>query len=219
MPVWTFRGLCVAGGAVGMFLIAGPAAHRLLPPPLTGGRLVVTALFNVTLWNLCIAYGLTYLPVGRSVILAYTMPLWVVLLSRLFLERAPHASPIDRRRARHGGDGAADRQRAGRAAGRAGRRGSDRRRGAVVGGRDRAGQALSRRDLPTTAFTAWQMLIGGVPIAIGALAARGGALAPDALAGNLCRLLQHRRRLRLLLLGLVQDRQPHLPPACPRSAR
>ena len=46
----------------------------------------MTSLFNVTLWNLCIAYGLDCIcRSGRSAILAYTMPLWVVLLSRLVL--------------------------------------------------------------------------------------------------------------------------------------
>ena len=33
----------------------------------------------------------------------------------------------------------------------------------------RCSSSASRRDLPTTSFTAWQLLIGGVPIAIGAL--------------------------------------------------
>ena len=82
MPVWSFRSMCVIGGAAGMFLIAWAGRRNLVPPPAHWGRLAGTSVFNVALWNVCIAYGLTYLPAGRSVILAYTMPLWVVLLSR-----------------------------------------------------------------------------------------------------------------------------------------
>ena len=168
MPLWTFRSLSVAGGAVGLFLIAWAGGHRLLPPPARWGRLAVSSVFYVTLWNLCIAYGLTYLPVGRSVILAYTMPLWVVPLSRVFLNE--RLSP---------------RRLAGVALGMAAM-------GLLIGSELTVLQAapigaalivaaawswalgtvLVKRfptDLPTTAFTAWQVLIGGVPIAFGAL--------------------------------------------------
>ena len=93
IPVWTFRSLCVAAGAAGMFSHRLGGGQRLLPPRAHWPPPVVTSLFNVTLWNMFIAYGLTHLPAGRSAILAYTMPLWVVLLSRLFLRE-----PLTRRR-------------------------------------------------------------------------------------------------------------------------
>jgi drug/metabolite transporter (DMT)-like permease len=168
MPVWTFRSLSVAGGAAGMFLIAWAGRRRLLPPPEHWGRLALSSLFNVTLWNLCIAYGLLYVPVGRSVILAYTMPLWVVLLSRLFLNER-----LTRRRL------------AGVALGMVAMGlliGSELAvlRAAPIGAALVVAAALSwaigtvlvkrfPTDLPTTSFTAWQLLIGGAPIAIGAL--------------------------------------------------
>src|SRR5512145_848859 len=88
VPLWTLRGVSVAAGAVGMLAIAAVRGQRLLPPGDQWPRLVVTALFNVTVWNLLVAYGLLHLPAGRSVILAYTMPLWTVLLSRVVLSEA-----------------------------------------------------------------------------------------------------------------------------------
>ena len=168
MPLWTFRSLSVAGGAAGMFLIAWAGGHRLLPPPAHWGRLAVSSVFNVTLWNLCIAYGLMHLPVGRSVILAYTMPLWVVLLSRVFLNER-----LTRRRLAGVGLGMAAMALligSELAVLRAAPIGAALIVAAAVSWA--VGTVLVKRyptDLPTTAFTAWQVLIGGVPIAIGAL--------------------------------------------------
>jgi drug/metabolite transporter (DMT)-like permease len=127
----------------------------------------VTSVFNVTLWNLCVGYGLLQLPVGRSAILAYTMPVWTVLLSRVFL----HERLTTRRLA-------------GVALGMAAMGlliGSELTmlRAAPIGAALIIAAALSwavgtvlikrfPTDLPTAAFTAWQMLLGGLPIAIGA---------------------------------------------------
>lgn len=168
VPVWTFRGACVVLGALGLFLIARLNGLAMLPPRHQWGRLALTALFNVALWNVLIAYALTLLPAGRSVILAYTMPLWVVLLSRLLL-----SEPLTRRRL------------TGVALGLIAMGlliGSEMAvlRATPVGAALVVAAALSwavgtvlikrfPTDLPTTSFTAWQLLIGGAPIAIGAL--------------------------------------------------
>ena len=85
MPVWTFRGLGVATGAAGLFLIARLGSQSLRVPQAQWTRLIVTSACNVTLWNVFIGYGLTMLPAGRSAILAYSMPVWAVLLSVFIL--------------------------------------------------------------------------------------------------------------------------------------
>jgi drug/metabolite transporter (DMT)-like permease len=48
--------------------------------------LIVTALINITGWHILSAYGLTLLHAGRAAIIAYSMPLWAILLSRLLLK-------------------------------------------------------------------------------------------------------------------------------------
>jgi drug/metabolite transporter (DMT)-like permease len=48
--------------------------------------LIITSLINVTGWHILSAYGLTLLHAGRAVIIAYSMPLWAILLSRLLLK-------------------------------------------------------------------------------------------------------------------------------------
>ena len=168
MPVWTFRALCVATGAAGLFLIARLGDQSLRVPQAQWTRLIVTSACNVTLWNVFIGYGLTMLPAGRSAILAYSMPVWAVLLCVFILNEK-----LTRRRL------------LGLVLGMAGM-------ALLIGGEFTAmrasplgailvvaaafgwalGTVLMKRypmGLGTTALTAWQLLIGGLPIMIGAL--------------------------------------------------
>ncbi len=88
LDVWVFRTYCVLAGLVwftGYNLITGVS---LKVPREYWPRLVASALCNVAGWNILSSVGLNLLPSGRAGILAYTMPLWVVLLSRFFLGEA-----------------------------------------------------------------------------------------------------------------------------------
>ncbi|MBI3526726.1 MAG: DMT family transporter [Betaproteobacteria bacterium] len=168
LPVWTFRGLCVGSGAAGLFLIARLGGQSLRVPRGQWTRLIVTSACNVTLWNVFIGYGLTMLPAGRSAILAYSMPVWAVLLSLFILHEK-----LTRRRL------------LGLVLGMAGMalliggeftvmRASPLGAILVVGAAFgwALGTVLMKRHpmgLGTTALTAWQLLIGGLPIMIGAL--------------------------------------------------
>jgi len=49
---------------------------------------VVMSLFHMIAFSVLITTGLKYVPVGRSMVLAYTMPLWVVPGAWLFLREA-----------------------------------------------------------------------------------------------------------------------------------
>ena len=168
IPVWSFRGVSVVLGAAGLFAIARIGSLALLPPRDQWGRVALTALFNVTLWNVLIGYGLKLLPAGRSVILAYTMPLWVVLLSGLVL-----GEPLTRRRI------------AGIALGMGGMlllivHELGAMQAAPLGTALVIAAALSwavgtvllkrfPTRMPTASFTGWQLLLGGIPIVLGAL--------------------------------------------------
>ena len=167
MPVWTFRGVCVATGAAGLFVIARLSGQSLHVPRAQWARLIVTSACNVTLWNVLIGYGLTMLPAGRSAILAYSMPIWAVLLCAFILHER-----LTRRRLLGlvlgmagmalliGGEFSAM---------RASPLGAILVTGAAFGWA--LGTVLMKRypmSLGTTALTAWQLLIGGLPIMIGA---------------------------------------------------
>jgi drug/metabolite transporter (DMT)-like permease len=140
-------------------------------------RLIATSLFNVTGWNILIAFGLAVLPAGRSVILAYTMPLWVALLSVPML-----------------GERLTPRRLVGLSLGMGGMllllsNELAALRVAPIGALLVLGGALSwalgtvlmkrfPTYLPTTSFSGWQLLLGGVPIMAGALAFDPGHLKP-----------------------------------------
>ncbi len=85
VPPLTFRALCMGAGAIGLFAIARANGLALRVPQGQWSRLMASALFNITGWNLLIAFGLKYVAASRGVILAYTMPMWTVLLSMIFL--------------------------------------------------------------------------------------------------------------------------------------
>jgi drug/metabolite transporter (DMT)-like permease len=88
LDFWVFRAYCVLAGLawfLGYNIVVGVS---LKVPREWWPRLTVSALCNIAGWNILSAAGLTLLPSGRAGILAYTMPLWVVLLSRLLLGEA-----------------------------------------------------------------------------------------------------------------------------------
>jgi drug/metabolite transporter (DMT)-like permease len=168
IPIWTFRAECLAVGALGMFAIARATGLPIAVPRPLWPRLALVSLFNVTLWNVLVTYGVRSLPSGRSAILAYTMPLWTVLLSAAILHE-----PLSRRRI------------TGVALGMGGL--------ALLLGREllalesapvgamvilaaalcwAAGTTLMKKyptGLPTTVFTGWNFVIGGIPLVIGAV--------------------------------------------------
>jgi drug/metabolite transporter (DMT)-like permease len=53
------------------------------------GELTVIALTNMTVWYICVMYGVMLLPSGRAAILGYTMPIWVALLGVLLFGDRP----------------------------------------------------------------------------------------------------------------------------------
>jgi len=167
-PIWSFRTLCVAAGAVGLLAIALAGGQSIRVPAGQWPRLIVISFFNITGWNLFALYGLVNLPSGRAAILAFTMPLWGVLLGRFVL-----------------GEPLTPRKLCGLALGLAGLAvliGGDLAKlsAAPVGALCMIGAAVSwaigtvliKRfpiDLPVAAATGWQMALGGLPILVGAL--------------------------------------------------
>ncbi len=181
MPPMHFRTLCLLSGAAGLFAVARAGGRPMRVPKGQWGRMVVTALVNMTGWNAFAIYGVSLMASGRAAILGYTMPAWAVVLSAWLLRE-----PVTRRRA------------LGVALGMSGM--------AVLLGKEvlavgRAplgalcmilaavswamGTVVVRRwpvSLPTSSFTAWQMLIGVVPIVLIALAREHGTFNPFALS-------------------------------------
>ncbi len=172
VPVLSFRTLCLLGGSTGLFAIAYAKKLPLAVPRGQWRRLLAITVFNITVWNICITFGIRYMPSGRAAILAYTMPLWSVPLSAWLLR--------ERITLRHFvglalGMGAMllllwVELRAVQAAVQAAPLGTL----LILGGALcwALGTVLMKRfpiALPVTSFTAWQLLLGGIPIYVGAL--------------------------------------------------
>jgi drug/metabolite transporter (DMT)-like permease len=184
VPVLSFRALCLAVGAASMFIIARMGGHIILPRRAQWVPLIGSALLNVAIWNVLISYGVLLLPAGRSVILAYTMPLWTALLSAPVLHE-----PLTARRLLGVGLGTAGMLvliGSELASLRAAPTGALLVVGAAVAWA--GGTVLIKRfplDLPTTSFSAWQMLLGGIPVLLGALAFDIGKVHIPSLAASI----------------------------------
>jgi drug/metabolite transporter (DMT)-like permease len=184
-----FRTLCLLAGAAVLF---ATAAARGLPWQVPRGewrRLAIIGLVNITIWNVLSVYGVALMASGRASILGYTMPMWAVLLGTWILKE-----PFTRRRATGVALGmtgmllllGAELQAVGRAPA-----GALFMIGAAVGWA--VAIVLIRKwptSLPTTTFTAWQMVVGVVPIILLALLVEEGsfdvlALAPGPMFGVL----------------------------------
>lgn len=92
LPIYTFRMLTAWGGGACILLIAGATGcgvwlhRRDVVPAMIGG------LLNISGWLYFTALALTLLPAGRAVVLAYTMPLWSAIAAVILLHE-----PITRR--------------------------------------------------------------------------------------------------------------------------
>ena len=165
---FTFRTLCLGLGSGVLFAFLRASGQPLAIPRGQWKRLVLIAFFNITCWNILVVFGLAQLPSGRAAILAYTMPAWAIPLSVLLL-----------------GERLTARKLLGLALGMAGmallvRDEFHRIQGAPSGAllvlcaafTWAIGTLLQKKypvRAPVAAYTAWLMLLGGVPIYAGAL--------------------------------------------------
>lgn len=186
IPPWTFRTICLVVGGVLLLALARLRGQSLAVPKAERAPLVWAAAFNITAWQLCSAYALTLMRAGRASIIAFTMPLWAVILDRLiFGERVPPA-------------------RAGALAlglvGLAVLIGPDlgHMTAAPAGALFILGASIAwaagtlvlkhhRWTIPTTVLTAWQVVLGSVPVVLGMVLFEGTpsleGLSAGALAG------------------------------------
>lgn len=85
IPVLPFRALCLLASGPILLAIVALSRRSIAIPRREIGPLLLAALFNVTLWNLFTAYGVSEMPAGRASIIAYTMPAWAALFGALAL--------------------------------------------------------------------------------------------------------------------------------------
>jgi drug/metabolite transporter (DMT)-like permease len=83
-----FRAITMSGGTLTLLLFFALRGVDLRLARANAWRVGALALPNIVGWHLCSIVGLAQLPAGRASILAFTMPVWTVLLGvALFRER------------------------------------------------------------------------------------------------------------------------------------
>lgn len=171
---WTFRTITtIAPGAAVLVVLAAIGVDIRIPPRRLPW-LMLLSFVNVTAWMMLSAFALTLLPAGRSSIIAYTMPLWSVVLGAIFL-----GERVSRLRLLGLGSGLAGL--------------------AVLIGQDLADLGTSPLgtgimilgavswsiglilmklrpwNMPVWSFSGWQLTLGGLPAAFGALVLEEGS--------------------------------------------
>jgi len=168
VPPLTFRTICLGAGSAVLFAVMRAGRQPLIVPRNQWPRLMLLAFFNVTCWNVLVVFGVAMIPSGRASILAFTMPAWAIPLSVWLL-----------------GERMNGRRLTGLALGMGGMalllgEGAMSLKAAPVGSllvlsaafTWALGTVLQKRypmAMPAGPYTAWMMLIGGIPIFVCAL--------------------------------------------------
>ena len=86
-PLWTtaIRSFIASAGLLGLLLARG---LFIVPKRGDWPVIIVAGLFHMVAFSVLITIGLKYVPVGRSIVLGYTTPLWVAPGAWLFLREA-----------------------------------------------------------------------------------------------------------------------------------
>ncbi len=168
MPVMSYRAICVYGGAIGLFAVAAASRQSLAVPRGAWRVLMLCALFNITIWHLLGAWGVSLLNSGRAAILGFTMPLWAVLFGAWLL--GERITPRRLTGLTLGMVAMALLFSSELASARAAPVGTLVMLGAALSWS--VGTIIMKRwplGMPAAAFTAWQFALGGLPMLAGAL--------------------------------------------------
>lgn len=89
LPPLFFRALSIGGGLIALWAYARATGISLAVAPGRWGTILKLAIPNAIVWHLLVIVALKMLPAGRSAILGYTMPVWVVVTGMLFFGERP----------------------------------------------------------------------------------------------------------------------------------
>lgn len=90
-PPFTFRSLGAVGAVALLLLIAWRQGDALMPPAGQWGRLGIAGVLNVTSWGGMAPLALIWLDAAEAAIIAYTMPVWAMLIAWPVLGERPTA--------------------------------------------------------------------------------------------------------------------------------
>lgn len=82
---WSFRAICLTVASVVLFGISFAGGGRMRVPRREIGPLLLVAFLNVTAWHLLTAFGLSMMASTRGILLGFTFPVWSVLIGTIVL--------------------------------------------------------------------------------------------------------------------------------------
>jgi drug/metabolite transporter (DMT)-like permease len=91
MSPWTFRSITAVLGGLGLLAVALARSENLAVPRGQWAQVGIASILNFTAFQLLSSIGVKIMASGVAAILVFTMPLWAVLLSMLFLGERPGA--------------------------------------------------------------------------------------------------------------------------------
>ena len=94
IPPWTYRGLISPTAAIFIFSTGLFLKKDMTVPPGQWKQLILAASLNVMIWHIFSAWGIRLLGSGQASIIAYTMPLWAVVFSMMFVGERPTAQRL-----------------------------------------------------------------------------------------------------------------------------
>ena len=168
IPPWTFRMYCLVLSGVGILILAKAKGFKLKLALDELKPLCLVAIFNITGWHMFSAHGVLRMNASRAVIIAFTMPLWATVFSAIFLKERITSTRLLALGIGIGGLAFLIWPELGAVGTR------------PVGALFMLGAALSwatgtvlikrtQWNTPTTVLTGWQLLLGGIPVIVGAL--------------------------------------------------
>jgi drug/metabolite transporter (DMT)-like permease len=81
VTVWWFRSACLIVGGVGLLTISGLTGSAVRVPAEQIRPLLACTAFSIVGWQICSGYGVLLMPAGRAAIIAFTMPIWAALFA------------------------------------------------------------------------------------------------------------------------------------------
>ena len=91
LPPWTMRAVGIGLGGLTLFAAAAVTGVNLGVPRGERLKIMIAGLFNVAIFNVCSAYAQVFGTTSRAVVIAYSMPIWTVLLAYFVLKERLNA--------------------------------------------------------------------------------------------------------------------------------
>lgn len=94
IPVWTFRAIATIGGGVILLGAARVRGQPLAIPREYWLTVGASAILHLAVWNVASTYSAILIPSGQAAVLSYTMPFWAALITWAVFGQRPRGRMV-----------------------------------------------------------------------------------------------------------------------------